>query len=75
MGCPGVVVFFFFVVVVVVVVANLDRPFFNRKDIRKQKRVAESERVRSNFKYTKGRRSARLVARSCLGWDEGKAGG
>jgi hypothetical protein len=53
----------------------LDSPFFHNNAILKQKNIARSERVRKNLKYTKGKRSARLVARSFKGWEEGKAGG
>jgi hypothetical protein len=48
---------------------------FHKNDIRKQKRTAGSERVRRNLRYTKAKKSARLVARSFHRWEDGKAGG
>jgi hypothetical protein len=54
--------------------ANLDKPFFHKNDVPKQKRIAGSGRVRRNLKYMKGKRSTRLVARSFEWWEEGKAG-
>jgi hypothetical protein len=43
----------------------LDRPFFHKNDILKQKRIAACERVRRNMKQcAKQKRSARVVARS-----------
>jgi hypothetical protein len=50
--------------------AAVDRPFCHKNDILKQKRIAGSERVRRNLKYTKGERSARSVARSFERWGE-----
>jgi len=48
--------------------AAVDRPFCHKNDILKQKRIAGSERVRRNLKYTKGERSTRLVAGSFEGY-------
>jgi hypothetical protein len=54
----------------------LDKPFFHTNDTLKQKGIGACERVRRNLKwYTKGKRPARVVARSNEGSGEGKAEG
>jgi hypothetical protein len=55
----------------------LDRPFFYKNDILKQKRIGASEPVRRNLKQcTKGQLSARIAARRRRRRsEEGKAGG
>jgi hypothetical protein len=35
--------------------AIFDRPFFNKIDILKQKKIAGNERVRKNLKYAEGK--------------------
>jgi hypothetical protein len=47
--------------------ANFDRPFFHKNDTLEQNRIAGSERVRRNSKYTNRKRSAGLVAKSFEG--------
>jgi hypothetical protein len=45
-------------------VAKLDRPLFHNNDVMEQNRIAGCEIMGRNLEYTKGKRSASLVARS-----------
>jgi hypothetical protein len=47
--------------------ADLTRPFCHKNNILKQKRIAESERVRRNHRLSEGKRATRLVARTFKG--------